>query len=283
MRFFVAFLISLLAALGLGAGALYAFDREYTGRILPGVTVGGIDCRGLAPDEATAVLAKAFASFGEGRAVLAAAASRCRSTTPKIDRRPDVDGMVAEAMAVGRSGNTVERVILDARTAIRGVDIEPTRPVRRGTLARYVQTCGCRLIVDPQDAAVARRRTASSVVEGIEGQVGRRVGADGVPDCGARPGRRAERDPGRPRRRRRSSRRSRRPRRRQAKATADRIAVDVADRRRRGDRGRSRAATVRTWITFETKADGVYQPVVDPAGVDAALAAVAKEVDHGAR
>ena len=41
VRFAVAFLVSLLAGLAVGAGALYAYDREYTGRVLPGVSAGG--------------------------------------------------------------------------------------------------------------------------------------------------------------------------------------------------------------------------------------------------
>ena len=46
LRFGVAFLIGLIATLGLGAGALYAYDQQYTGRVLPGVTVGGVDLSG---------------------------------------------------------------------------------------------------------------------------------------------------------------------------------------------------------------------------------------------
>ncbi len=276
VRFFVAFLISMLAALGLGASALYAFDRVYTGRILPGVTVGGIDVAGMAPDEATAVLAKAFASFGEGRAVLTGNDIEMTIDYADIGRRPDVDGMVAEAMAVGRSGTTVERIVLDARTAIRGVNIEPKVLFDERTLTRYVQWWASRLIVDSQDAAVVSTKDGFVVVEGIKGQAAdvrqptavltaalARVDAPNevqVP---------LEAEPVEPKVTTAEAT--------QAKTAADRIAVDVAIVE--GEESWSiPAATVRTWITFETKADGVYQPVVSPAGVDAALAAVAKEV-----
>ena len=47
VRFGVAFLVGLIAALALGAGALYAYDQQYTGRILPGVRVGNIELAGL--------------------------------------------------------------------------------------------------------------------------------------------------------------------------------------------------------------------------------------------
>ena len=42
-----------------------------------------------------------------------------------LGRRADVDAMVDEAMAVGRAGNPVERVVADARTALRGVSLSP--------------------------------------------------------------------------------------------------------------------------------------------------------------
>lgn len=41
VRFAVAFLVGLVAAMAIGADGLYAFDRQYTDRILPGVHVGG--------------------------------------------------------------------------------------------------------------------------------------------------------------------------------------------------------------------------------------------------
>ena len=48
-RFFVAFLLGLLAVLGIGVGALYAYDQQYQGRILPGVQVGDVDLVGPDP------------------------------------------------------------------------------------------------------------------------------------------------------------------------------------------------------------------------------------------
>ena len=43
----------------------------------------------------------------------------------EIGGGPDVEAMVAEALAVGRDGNPVERVVADARTALRGVTLTP--------------------------------------------------------------------------------------------------------------------------------------------------------------
>ena len=174
-RFFVAFLISLLAGLAVGAGALYAYDREYTGRVLPGVSVGGIDLSGLSPDAAAAKLHDAYDQFGEGQAVVVGGGFEMPIDYAKIDRRANVDQMVAEAMAVGRSGNLAERVILDARTAIRGRGPGSPRAVRRGP-PRSIRPDLRRPAPDrPEDAAVVEKDGAFVVVEGTDGQVADRI------------------------------------------------------------------------------------------------------------
>ena len=174
-RFFVAFLISLLAGLAVGTGALYAYDREYTGRVLPGVSVGGVDLSGLSSDAAAAKLHDAYDHFGEGRAVVVGGGFEMPIDYAKIDRRANVDQMVAEALAVGRSGNLAERVILDARTAIRGEDLAPLVLFDEARLARYVQTYAARLQIDAENAAVVEKDGAFVVVEGTEGQVADRI------------------------------------------------------------------------------------------------------------
>ena len=42
----MAFFAGLIAATALGAGALYAYDQQYTGRIVPGVRIGNVDLSG---------------------------------------------------------------------------------------------------------------------------------------------------------------------------------------------------------------------------------------------
>ena len=275
-RFFVAFLIGLIAALAVGAGALYAFDREYTGRILPGVSVGGIDVAGMTSAEATTRLREAFASFGEGRAVVASGELEMAIDYADIDRRPDLDGMVAEAMAVGRSGNAIERVILDARTAIRGVDIKPRVLFDDARLARYVQTYAARVNVDPKDASVGPSKDGFAVVEGVEGQVADRLGPTELltatlarVDAPSEIRVELELAPVEPDVTTAEAT--------TARETADRMALDVAIVEGK-ETWTIPAATVRSWLTFGVGDDGSYGPVVQPAGVETALAAIAKKV-----
>jgi len=154
LRFAVAFLIGLVATMALGAGAMYAFDQQYAGRILPGVRVGGQDLSGLEPAAAADRLRAAYASLGEGELVLQGPDGDTVLSYAAIGRGPDVEAMVAEAMAIGRDGGPIERVIADARTAIRGVTVEPMVTFDPEALALELGTFADGLAIEPRDAAV---------------------------------------------------------------------------------------------------------------------------------
>ncbi|HEX5823035.1 MAG TPA: hypothetical protein VFY18_01125, partial [Candidatus Limnocylindrales bacterium] len=124
-RFVVAFVVGLLAVLAIGVGALYAYDQQYVDRILPGVRLGDVDLSGLSPDEASARLHATYDGFGKGQVVLVAGDKRLTISYDQIHREAAIDSMVERAMAVGRSGNPVERAIANARTAFNGVALQP--------------------------------------------------------------------------------------------------------------------------------------------------------------
>ena len=107
LRFAVAFLVGLLAAMALGVGALYAYDRQYIGRILPGVAIGSLDLSGHDPATAAAAIREVYGYLGEGSVTFATPDSERTISFADIGRGPDVDAMVAEALAVGRDGNAV--------------------------------------------------------------------------------------------------------------------------------------------------------------------------------
>lgn len=277
LRFVAAFLIGALAATGIGAGALYAFDRQYDGRILPGVRVGGVDVSGLTPAEASARLGEAFAPYGEGRVVLTAPDLEMAIPYAKFDRRPDLEAMVAEAMAVGRAGNPVERAILDARTALRGVELQPRVLLDETRLARWILTHAGRVQVAPVDAAVTTTEDGFKVSNGVYGRKADRVAATEFlnevlaatdapseirlpfallpiePDITTEE---AE----------------------AAGETARLIAADIAITEGE-ETWTIPAATVRSWITFKATDDG-YGPKVEQASVEAAVAEIAKEVER---
>ena len=70
LRFGVAFVLGLLLAVGIGAGALYAWAQQYDGRVLPGVRVGSTELGGLTREQAEAAIASAYGSLGDGQITL---------------------------------------------------------------------------------------------------------------------------------------------------------------------------------------------------------------------
>lgn len=276
IRFGVAFIIGMAAALLVGASALYAFDRQYADRVLPGVTVGGIELAGMTPEQATARLEQAFASFGQGRAVLTGGKVEMAIEYADIDRRPDLDGLVAEAMAVGRSDKAAERIILDARTAIRGFEIQPRVLLDEARLARYIQTYAGRLTVEARDASVATTKDGFKVIAGIPGQRADRLAPTELLTAAlARADAPSEikveftLGPSEPEVTTAEAT--------EALAAAKRMAVDVAIVEGK-ENWTIPAATVQTWLAFEKSAAGVYRPVVESEAVAASLAPIAKKI-----
>jgi vancomycin resistance protein YoaR len=278
VRFLVAFLVGLLAALAIGVGALYAYDRQYVGRILPGVSVGGLDLSGLDPAAAAQAIRIDYAHLGEGSITFRGHGSRVTIPFSEIGRGPDVEAMVAEALAVGREGNAVERFIANARTAVRGVSLTPKVTFDADELAERAVAFADTLAREPADSWVGLVGSKYTVVPAIEGRLAdpavaveaalRDLGeldapAELVYDV---PVRAIE------------------PTVTTAEATtakidADRVTapilLDV-----RGKEQKITAGRLRTWLTFGPTADGGYGVSVDTAGLEGLLKKIAKSVDR---
>ena len=87
LRFGVAFVLGLLLAVGVGAGALYAWSQQYEGRVLPGVRVGSTELGGLTREQAKAELASAY-RFARQRADHAHRPGRADDDDQLRRRRP---------------------------------------------------------------------------------------------------------------------------------------------------------------------------------------------------
>ena len=169
-RFLTAFGIGLAAVLVLGAGVLYAYDRQFEGRVLPGVHVGSVDLSGLSPAEAGARLGAAYADLGNGQLVLSGAGSQASVSYASLGRHLDIDGLVADAVAVGRAGSPLDRVIGNAKTAIRGVVLAPRVVVDAGKLAAAVDSAAFALERDPVDATVVPAKSGFDTTPAAPGQ-----------------------------------------------------------------------------------------------------------------
>ncbi len=281
LRFGVAFLFGLVVTLGLGAGALYAYDQQYTGRVLPGVTVGGVDLSGQTPDQAQTSLATAYGAVTDGKILLAGPDGTTVITYSEIGRRIDTEALVDEALAVGRDGSAIDRAVANARTAFRGVDLQPRITFDAEKLASRINAVAAGLQIPAVGASVkangaldfevvaghsGRVVDASEVAQSIATQVGELDAPAEVsatlpveviePDVTTAEATEAE-------------------------AVAERIAADitlvVGSKKTPID-----TKKLRPWITFATSADGGYAPVVDTTKLPTLLDGLAKKINRKA-
>ena len=278
MRFAVAFLVGLLVALGVGAGALYAYDQQYLGRVLPGVRVGGVDLSGLDPATAADRLRIEFASLGEGEIKLTGPAGGRTISYAEIGRGPDIEAMVTEALAIGRDGTAVERAIADARTALRGVVLTPRVTFDADALAERIVGYAEDLAREPVDASVTIVDKTKFVVSlGADGRLAdpaiplrAALGELGALDA---PAALAYEMPVRVVEPTVTTEEATR-----AKVDAERIAAPIV--LAVGDGKQSITTTrLRSWLTFGPTADGGYGVTVDTTDLPGVLAALAKKLD----
>lgn len=281
LRFGVAFLVGLIAAMALGVGAMYAYEQQYAGRVLPGVTLDGIDLSGL--DEAAVAerLRAEYAFLAEGELVLEGPDGDIVIPYAEFGRRADIEAMVDTAMAVGRDGNPVERAVANARTAMRGVDLQPAVTFDADLLARRIVGHIGLLTRDPIDARLVSDDEDRFVI--VTGEDGRSADASGpietaiaelgeldapqrlriaVPVAAVEPTITTVEALN-------------------AKALAERIAAKITLAVDGAEKPASISAKkLRGWITFAPTADGGIAPSIDTSGLTETLEKLAKKVDQ---
>ena len=169
-RFIVSFLLGLAAVLVVGAGALYAYDQQYVGRVLPGVRIGDVNLSGLTADQAAAQLHARYDALRDGTIVIVAGDDKLSVPFSSAGRAADVDGMVAQAMSVGRAGNAVERIIANARTAVRGVALDPQVAYDRGQLTGWLTSLAAVKRIAPVDASITPTKAGYTVTPAVTGR-----------------------------------------------------------------------------------------------------------------
>ena len=270
LRFAVAFLIGLVLTIGLGAGGLYAYDQQYAGRILPGVAVGDVDLSGLTPNDARATLDAAYHGYAEGRIVLTGPDGIVAITYAEIGRGLDSEGLVAEALAVGRDGTVIERAIANVRTAARGVHLAPRITFDRQRLNDRMVAIAAALRIEPVEASVAADAKLDFQV--VSGHSGRSVDPTAATqaivlqlsrlDAPAEVGASLPVQIDEPAVTTAEAT--------SAQAAAERITANitlvVGDRKVPID-----TKQMRPWITFAATADGGYEPVIDTSRIPGVL------------
>ena len=173
-----------LASLGLGltvlaVGAL-AFEARYGDSVVPGVRVAGIDLSGLDRASASVRLDEAFGSPAGGRVVVVTPAGAHPITYTDVGRRPDLDQMLDEALAIGHGEDILGRVQQSLDAALGRISIAPRITFDMAELSSHVERVGDLVERQPRDATVSAGENGFVVQPSVAGQALRRAETTGA-------------------------------------------------------------------------------------------------------
>jgi vancomycin resistance protein YoaR len=280
-RLFVGLIAGLVLVGAFGAGALLAYDRQYADRIVPGVTVDGVDVAGLDRAAATALLAEKLAGYADGQVTIRTSLGSATIPYSALGRAADTDRMLDAAFTVSRVGDPVNRAVDGVRSLLDGTTVEPAVTLDPEAVAAAVTAAATRLDEAPVDASAAASKEGFTVTPGVDGQgldqgpvVDALLAALVDPAAPAELVVDADFAPIEPNVTTAESQ--------AAVARAQLMARDLVVTLG-GSSWKIPAATVRSWITFSPTADGGYEPVVDAQAPTKAIAALSKKIDKAAK
>jgi vancomycin resistance protein YoaR len=283
LRFGVSFVLGLLLAVGIGAGALYAWGQQYEGRVLPGVRVGGTELGGLSREQAEAEIASAYGWLGAGEIVLTGPGGRTTTISyADVGRGPDTPALLDAAFAAGRRDEPLANLIGAPRAAIDGVTLDPAVAYDRDGLAAAVASLATTIDQVPVDASVLPGQggtfSVSAAKDGravdqaaLVAALDQQLAALGTPEsitmavpvvslAPAVATTSAE----------------------AARAAADRMVADVVLARGEDD-WTIAGSSLAPLVSFSTAADGTITPAFDESGLDPILEALAPKVKQTVR
>ncbi len=263
-----------------GTGALFAYQGRYADRIYPGVSVAGIDLGGLDRGAARLALTQGLARFGQGTIVVSAGEQTLRIPFSDVGRHADVDRMLDEAFAIGRTGDSVVRAADGVRSLVRGAAIPPAVVVDEGKLASAIASAAGQVDIAPVDASATITPTAfTTTLARVGRSLDQKALGVAISAALADPGAPAEVpltaalgpvDPtvtdaevG------------------DATSAATRMAATDLTLVLGSEKWTIPAATIRSWIAFGPTPNGGYGPSIAPDAPVGAIAGLAKLVDRG--
>jgi vancomycin resistance protein YoaR len=159
----------LIAFAGSAVLAALAFDRAYTSRVLPGVSVAGINASGLTQEELRAQL-EALPIATQSLEIVSGGR---RVTIPAADlgRRLDLDAAVAAAMSAGRVSGPLADLPERLGILSSGRPIDLAMTVDREALSAWVAERAQALRVRPQSAQIIATADGWTATTARDGKV----------------------------------------------------------------------------------------------------------------
>jgi len=169
-RVALALLATLAVLIVLAAVGAYAYASGNEGRILSGVSIGGVSVAGSTPAEARAKLLQALPDVSAGKLTVEAGSVEQTVAYSDIGRAYDLDSSINQAMQVGRQGNPLDQVAQQLRTMTSGVSITPTVSYDQQALQQKVAAIVATAQVTPVDAQISFLNGAYVVTPASDGQ-----------------------------------------------------------------------------------------------------------------
>jgi vancomycin resistance protein YoaR len=279
-RRMLAFVVALGLGVGLVVGGMAAFHESLNGKILPGISVGGLQVGGMTREDARAALTAGFETLGTGSVTVRSSIALTTIPFVAVGRAADVDAMLSEAANRGRGGTWLDETVAAIRLAITPEALPVRVRFDPQLAASAVAGFASRTALGAVDASVVRTTSGFAMTHAVQGsrvdEAAALAAVEGVLDDPSRTGRTevaAAVVPVAP------------------ALTNDRAANAILAARAMvadlavsgsGSTWTLRASSVRGWITFGWL-DGVYRPIVDRGVVAESLASIAKKVARPVR
>jgi vancomycin resistance protein YoaR len=148
------FLVAWLGVAAFLAALLIGLAFMYQGRVLPGVSVAGVNVSGLDRAAAGAAVRRALPAIEESRLVLDAAGQTRIVAGATLDRRYDVAAMLDTAFAIGRTGSPLRRAVDELRSLIRGTRVAPVVTYDQAAVEEAVAAAVRSLETPPRSATI---------------------------------------------------------------------------------------------------------------------------------
>ena len=149
-----AVLAVVVLAVGGGAFAAARYERANADRIMPGVTIGGVDVSGMTRTEAIAAVRDAAAITLSEPLTVSVGHQHWTVTPETLGRRAAVAASVRDALAAGDDLGTFDRAWHRIRGSSLGLDVPLTYDTQGDAIEKLVATIAAKVAVDPQNAAL---------------------------------------------------------------------------------------------------------------------------------
>lgn len=158
-----AIVAALLLALGGAAYGAYRYEQARADRILPGVTVAGVDVGGMTWPEAERAVKVAAAKTLRRQLTVSVGDSHWIVTPAQLGRRADIDTAVTQALSVGASMGTFDRFWHRFRDQPVGEDIELAYTTKGDGVTGLVDEVAGAVYTAPRDASIGITEDANDV------------------------------------------------------------------------------------------------------------------------